>query len=79
MALIDHDEVEEIPAELGDIHPGFVARDRLVKGEVNFVGLIDLAVGDLGHGRGEGFEVVGLGLVDQDVAVGEEEDAFFLA
>ena len=34
---------------------------------------------DLGHRLAEGLEVVGLGLVDQDVAVGEEEDAFLRA
>ena len=33
--------------------------------------------GELGHFPGEGAEVVDHGLVDEDITVGEEEDAFF--
>ena len=34
---------------------------------------------ELGHRRAEGAEVVDHGLVDQDVAVGQEQDALLLA
>ena len=55
----------------------FTACDSLIKGEVNLVGLVDLALLNFGHGRTEGFEVVGHGLIDQDIAVGKKKDALF--
>ena len=76
VAFVDDDEVEEIRAELAVDVPFFLgAGDGLVEREVDLVGLVDRAVLDLGHRAGEGLEVVALGLVDEDVAVGEEEDA----
>ena len=51
------------------------AGDRLVERKVDFVGLVDRAVGDLGHRLAERLEVVGLGLVGEDVAIDQEEDA----
>ena len=48
----------------------------MVETEVNLEGLVDGAVGDLGHRLTERLEVVGLCLVSEDVAVDEKEDAF---
>ena len=76
VALVDDDEVEEVGRELlVDVAGLLGAGDGLVEREVDLVGLVDLAVLDLGHRRAERLEVVRLGLVDEDVAVGEEEDA----
>ena len=73
MTLVDNDEVEEVRGELlEDVLGFFSTRDCLVESQVDFEGLVDLAVRDLSHGPGKGLKVVRLGLVDQDVAVGEE-------
>ena len=52
-------------------------------GEFDFGAVLALdglgAGAELGHGRAEGAEVVDHGLVDEDVAVGEEEDALLAA
>ena len=80
VALVDHDQVEEVGRELSvDVPELLGAGDALVEGEVDLVGLVDLAVADLGHHRAEGLEIVGHGLVDQDVAVGQKEDALLEA
>ena len=42
---------------------------------MNFIGRIDGAPRHLGHGRAEGLEVVGLGLIDQNVAIRQKQDA----
>lgn len=80
MTLVHHHQIEETGGELFvDILLLFGATDGLIEGEVDLVGLLDGAVGDLGYRRTEGLEVINLGLIDQDVALGEEEDAFFAA
>jgi hypothetical protein len=64
MAFVDDDQIEEIGRELlVDVLLFLGAGDRLVERQVDFVGLVDLAVADLGHRLPEGLEVVGLGLV----------------
>ncbi|MNN23437.1 hypothetical protein D3C81_1368350 [compost metagenome] len=79
VAFVDHHEVEEIAGKLlVDILLFFVAGHGLIQRQVDFVGLFDLPFGNLSHRLAEGLEVVVLGLVDEDVAVGEEEDAFLL-
>ena len=78
MALIDDDEVEEIFAELlVDIPLFFGAGDSLVESEVDLETFVDGPIRDLRHRRAEGLEIVGLGLVGEDVAIDEEEDALF--
>ena len=80
MALVDDDQVEEVGRELlEDVLLFLGAGDGLVEAEVDLEGLVDRAVGDLRHRLTERLEVVGHGLVDEDVAVGEEEDAFLRA
>jgi hypothetical protein len=77
MAFVDDDQVEEIRRELlVDVLFFFVAGDRLIEREIDFEGLVGLPVDDLGHRLAEGLEVVGAGLVGEDVAVDEEKDAF---
>ena len=77
VALVHDDEVEEVGRELlVDVLLFLGAGDGLVEAEVDLEGLVDRAVGDLGHRLTERLEVVGLGLVGEDVAVDEEEDAF---
>jgi site-specific recombinase XerD len=48
---------------------------RLVEGEIHLEGLVHRAVGDLGHRAAERLEVVGLRLIDEDVAVCEKQDS----
>lgn len=79
VAFVDHDQVEEVAGELlVDVHLFFGTGDGLIERQVDFVGGIDLAFGDFGHRLAEGLEVVVFGLVDQDVAVGQKQDAFLL-
>ena len=76
VAFVHHHQVEEIGGELTvDVALLLAAGHRLVEGEVDFIGLVDGAVGDFGHGRTERLEVVGPGLVHQNVAVGQKENA----
>ena len=76
MAFIDNDEVKKVWAELPvDVFLFFVPGNGLIEGEIDLIGLVGLPLLDLGHGRTEGLEIVGHGLVDQDVPVCEEEDA----
>ena len=80
MAFVDDDQVEEIGRKLFEDVVGLLGTsDGLVEGKVNLVGLVDRAVRDLGHRAAEGFEVIRARLIDEDVAVGEEENAFLHA
>ena len=80
MALVNDDQVEEVRGELlEDVLLRLGSRDRLVEREVDLERLVHLAVGDLGHRPAERLEVVRLGLVDEDVAVGEVEDSLLRA
>ena len=85
MAFIDHDQVKEAGRELAvDFLMFLWTGDCLVEAEVDLIGRIDarsaaaIALdgiglrGQLGHGSGEGAEIVHHRLVDQHVAVGEE-------
>ena len=76
MTLIDDDQVEEVRGELlVDVGLLFGSGHRLVEAQVDLEGLVGVAVRDLRHRRTERLEVVGLGLVCQDVTVDQEEDA----
>lgn len=78
VAFVDHDQVEEVAGELlVDVHLFFSTSHRLIERQVDFVGGVYLASGDFGHRLAEGLKVVVLCLVDQDVAVGKEQDSFF--
>ena len=100
VALVDHDEVEEVGRELAEeLLVLFGAGDGLIEAEIDLVGGVDAAllvdgganrravftfdgsgVGrELGHGRAKGPEVVDHRLIDQDVAVGQEQDALLAA
>ena len=75
MAFVDHNQVKEIR---GHLFKGFLiffrAGDGLVQREVDFKGRVDGAPGDLGHRRAKRQEVVIFGLIDQNVAIGQEQD-----
>ena len=76
VTLVHDDQVEEVGRKLAiDILPILRPRDALVEGEVDFVGFVHLALDDFGHLVAEEAEVVGHGLVDQDVPIGQVEDA----
>ena len=80
MALVDHDEIEETGRKLAKnllvlLRPG----DRLIEAEIDFIGGVHVALRKLGHDVAEGLEVVDSGLVDQDVAIREEQDALLAA
>ena len=79
VALVDHHQVEEVRRELlVDVLLVLAAGNGLVERQVNLVGRVNRSVGDLGHGLAEGLEIIVLGLVYQNVAVGQEQDAFLL-
>jgi len=76
VALVDDDQVKKVRAKLlVNISFFFGAGHRLIKRQVDLVGFIGLTFLDFGHGRAERLEVVGHGLIDQNVAVGEKQDA----
>ena len=80
MALVHHDEVEEIGRKLFvDILFLLGAAHRLVETQVDLERLVHAAVRDFRHRGAERLEVVCLRLVGKDVAIHEEEDAFFRA
>ena len=77
MALVDNDQVEKIGRDISEYFIFFGwAGDGLIERQVNFIGRIDFPIFDLGHDRAEGLEVVDQGLVGQNIAVDQKQDAF---
>ena len=77
VTLVHEDQIEEVRGELPVdflllLGPGH----GLIEAEIDLKRLVHPAVGDLGQGLAEGLEIVGLGLVGQDIAIHQEEDAF---
>ena len=60
---------------------GFLIRfrpgDGLIQRQMNFIGRIDCASADFCHRIAKGLEVVIFGLIDQDIAVRQKQNAFF--
>ncbi|SRN48474.1 Uncharacterised protein [Shigella flexneri] len=50
----------------------------LIEREVNFISGINGASADFGHCRTKWLEIIIFGLVDQNVAIGKEQNAFFI-
>lgn len=76
VALVHGNEIEEVRRELlVNVLRFLGARNGLVEAQVNLEGLVHRAIRDFGHRRAKGLEVVGLGLIGEDVAIDEEEDA----
>ena len=74
VAFVDDHQIEEAAAELPvDVLLLLASAHRLVERQVDLVARVQVAVPDLGHHRAEGLEVVGHGLVGEDVAVHEEQ------
>ena len=74
MALVNNHQVEKFPAELPvNVLLLLVAADGLVERDINLVTRVHIAVADLGHHRAKRLEVVGDGLVREDIAVHEEQ------
>ena len=79
MTLINHNEVKKAGAkELEDIFIA-VAGQALIKGQINFIGLVDFALSDDGHLVLEWREIVHIRLIYQGISVSKEENAFFHA
>ena len=80
VTFVDDDQVEEVRRELlVDVLPLFGAGRRLGRARSRLHTTLSIwRLLDLGHRVAKMFEVVGLGLVDEDVAVGQKEDAFGL-
>ncbi len=75
MALVDDDQVEEIGRDmLEKAGAALVLGERLIDGEIHLPALDDLAAFDLVARVAEGGEDPVLGVVDENVAVGEVED-----
>ena len=75
VALIDHDQVEEVAGELlVEPRPPLVLGDGLVDGEVHLPAVAQLVFADLDAGVAEGGEGLVLGVIDQHVAVGQVEN-----
>ena len=75
VTLVDDDEVEEVRRErLEQADAPLILGQRLIEGEIHLAALDDLAGLDLIAGIAEGREDAVLGLVHEDVAVGEVED-----
>ena len=76
VALVDDDEVEEVGRELAvQARTDLVVGDRLVGREVHLAALASVAADDLVSRVAERREGLVLRVVDEDVAVGEIEDA----
>jgi hypothetical protein len=80
VTFVHQDQIKKVRREISiDVLKLLSAGNTLVQGEVDLIGFINLAVAYLGHDRAEGLKVIGHGLVYENVAVGEVEDALFLA
>src|SRR5206468_2049540 len=77
VALVHDDQVEEVARILLiQTRPPFIPRDGLVSGEVHLAAVDRLAVLDLVARVGEQSEILVLRVVDQDIPVRQEEDAW---
>jgi hypothetical protein len=75
VALVDHDQVEEVRRELAvQPRPALVLGQRRVDGEVHFAAVAQRPFADLDAGVAEGGEGLVLGIIHQHVAVGQVED-----
>ena len=75
MALVDDNQIEEIlRIFFVKSGPVFVFGDRLVNREIHLAAFVDFAVLDLPAGVAESREHLVLGIVDQNIAVGEIEN-----
>lgn len=78
MALVDHHQVEEVPGKLPvDVVHLALPGQPLVERQVDLELLLHLMLSHNGHLIAEVAEVARPGLVQQDVAVRQEEDALF--
>ena len=76
MAFVDDDQVEEIRRErFEEAGPALILGERLIDREIHLAALDHLAAFDLVPRIAEGGEDSVLRMVDQDVAVGEVQDA----
>jgi len=77
MAFVYNDQIEEIRGKLSvNLLPLFLAGDRLIQSKVDFVVPFNFAIGDLVHHFAKRSEVLLHGLIDENIAVGQEQDAF---
>ena len=75
MAFVDDDQVEEVGGVLAiQAGAGLVLGNRLVDREVHVPALDDFAALDLVPGVAEGDEAIVLGVVHEDISVGQVED-----
>ncbi len=76
MAFVHDDEIEEVGFEfLVEAGAALVLGDGLVSGEVEFAAVDDPAAFDAVAGVAEGGEHLVLGIIDEEIAVGQIEDA----
>ena len=73
MAFVDDDEVEEVWPVLTE-HVGVGRGQRLINAEIHVPALAGVTAADLVAGIAEGREHLGHGVIDQDVAIREEQD-----
>ncbi len=76
VAFVNDDQIKEIGRKLAiDLLPFFLTGHGLVERKVDLVVFLDLAIGDLVHHLAKWGEVLLHGLIDQDIAVDQEQDA----
>ena len=76
VALVDDDQVEEVACVLlEEARAALATSERLVDGEVHLAALHRVAAFDLRTRVTERREHLGVRIIDEDVAVGEEQDA----
>jgi hypothetical protein len=80
MALIVNHQLEEVRRELlVNVLPFFGATDGMVQCQVDFIRLIDRVVAAPGHHGAKGLKIIGDRLIDEDIAVSQEEHALHCA
>ena len=78
MALVDDDQIKEILTEFAvGVLIFIVVRKALIQRKIDFIGFVDFLMLDDRHFVFEVTKITAPGLVDQGVAVGQEQDAFF--
>ena len=79
MALINHDQVKEVRLELQKSLFTVITGQLLIKGQIDFIGAVQVSILHLGHFSTKGFEIPRNGLVNQDIPVCQEKDFFLKA
>ena len=77
MAFVHHNQIKKLGFKLAKRLASFFARQLLIQAHIDFIRAVERFVFHLGDDFFKGAKIVLNGLIDQNIAVGEIQHAFF--